>query len=135
ARFVPWFVQERIRRPVLWSRVSLHGEKAMYEATFVGLLVAVLAVVNLRRSRFGRSVIAVRENEGAAAAVGLHGSRVKLAAFAVSGGLAGFAGGLYVVLQQGLQVDSFLPEASLRLFAVVVVGGLVSIGGVVVGAV
>ncbi|HVV37131.1 MAG TPA: hypothetical protein VHC63_11055 [Acidimicrobiales bacterium] len=134
-RFVPWFVQETIARPVLWRRVDLRGEKPMYEAAFAALVVVVLTVVNLRRSRFGRAVIAVRENEASAAAVGLRPAAVKLAAFAVAGGIAGFAGGVYVLLQQGLQVDSFAPEASLRLFAVVVVGGLVSIGGVVVGAV
>jgi branched-chain amino acid transport system permease protein len=134
-RFVPWLVQEHITRPVLWERVSLRGEKAMYEACLAGLIMAIVAVVNLRRSRFGRMVIAVRENEGAAAATGLRPARAKIAAFAVAGGLAGLAGGLYVILQQGLQVDSFAPEASLRLFAIVVVGGLVSVGGVIGGAV
>jgi branched-chain amino acid transport system permease protein len=134
-RFVPWLVQDRITRPVLWERVSLASEKSMYEASFVALLVVVVAVANLRRSRFGRMVIAVRENEGSAAATGLRPARAKLAAFAVAGGLAGLAGGVYVLLQQGLQVDSFAPEASLRLFAIVVVGGLVSVGGVIGGAV
>jgi branched-chain amino acid transport system permease protein len=134
-RFVPWLVQEHIARPVLWQRVDLTGEKAMYEACFVVLAFSVVAVLNLRRSRFGRMVIAVRENEGSAAATGLRPARAKLAAFAVAGGLAGLAGGLYVLLQQGLQLDAFAPEASLRLFAVVVVGGLVSVGGVVAGAV
>jgi ABC-type branched-subunit amino acid transport system permease subunit len=134
-RFVPWFVQEHIERPVLWKRVSLSSEGAMYEACLVALLIAVLAVTNLRRGRIGRAVIAVRENEASAAATGIHPARTKLIGFAVAGGLAGLAGGMYVVLQQGLQVDSYSAEASLRIFAIVVVGGLVSVGGVILGAV
>jgi branched-chain amino acid transport system permease protein len=53
----------------------------------------------------------------------------------VSGGLAGFAGGLYVINQQGLFADAFGADISIRLFSMVVIGGLGSIPGAILGAV
>jgi branched-chain amino acid transport system permease protein len=134
-RFVPWLIDDNMQRPVLWHRISLSGEAATYELCLAGVLASVIAVRNLRRSRTGRAMLAVRDNEAAAAAAGISTMRVKLTAFAVSGAIAGLAGGLYVILQQGLQADSYTPEASLRLFAMVILGGLSSISGVVAGAV
>jgi branched-chain amino acid transport system permease protein len=83
----------------------------------------------------GRAIIAVRDNEANAEAAGINSTRVKLAAFAISGGLAGFAGGLYVINQQGLFSDAFGADVSLRLFSMVVIGGLGSLPGAVLGAV
>ena len=60
--------------------------------------------------------------------------RVKLAAFAFSGALAGLAGGLYVLAIRGLPFGSFSPALSVQLFTMVVVGGLTSILGAVLGA-
>jgi ABC-type branched-subunit amino acid transport system ATPase component len=76
----------------------------------------------------------VRDNELAASAMGLSPTRVKLSAFAVSGALAGLAGGLLVGLVQQFTTDRFDATASLQVVAVAVVGGLASITGAVLGA-
>ena len=61
-------------------------------------------------------------------------TRAKLTAFAISGALAGLAGSLYVVLQGGIFADAFDAEVSIRLFSMVVIGGLSTIPGAILGA-
>jgi len=90
--------------------------------------------VGLRRSRTGRVLIAIRENEKAARAYGVNATRTSLAAFALSGFLAAVAGSLYVHQQTGLSTDPFLPQRSLELFTMVVIGGLGSLPGALLGA-
>ena len=82
----------------------------------------------------GRALLAVRDNEQAASAMGLSPARVKLFAFAVSGGLAGVAGGLLVGLLVQFTPEQFTATASLQVVAVAVVGGLASITGTVLGS-
>ena len=77
----------------------------------------------------------MRDNEPAAQASSLNVPLLKLMAFAISGAIAGLAGGLYVLHQNGLNTDSFGPEVSLRLFTMVVIGGLGSLPGAILGAV
>ena len=134
-RYVPWLIETRIDRPALWGRFSLAESWQQYFLCVVGLLLAIAAVRNLRASRTGRAIIAVRDNEANAEAATIDATRVKLLAFAVSGGLAGFAGGLYVINQQGLFSGAFGADVSIRLFSMVVIGGLGSLPGALLGAV
>jgi branched-chain amino acid transport system permease protein len=135
--FFPWLPAGRIDRPPLLGRLSIASETRYYYVALAGLALALLAARNLRRSRTGRVLIGVRDNERAAAAFGVSPTRVKLTAFAVSGFLAAFAGGLLVHHQQGLSSGStlFAPQESLRVFAMVVIGGLGSLPGALLGAV
>jgi len=94
-----------------------------------------LGVRSLRRSRTGRSLIATRDNEAAARAAALNTTRQKLTAFLISGAIAGFAGALFVVQQQGVNNGSFTDDINIALFTMVVIGGLGSVPGVVLGAV
>ncbi|NLV56958.1 MAG: ABC transporter permease [Acidimicrobiales bacterium] len=121
------------RAPLL--TIDLTSDTAMYYASLVILGLALAMVVGLRRSRTGRVLIAIRENERAARSYGIDATRTSLAAFAVSGFLAALAGALYVQQQQGLSAGPFLPQASLDLFAMVVIGGLGSLPGAILGAV
>jgi branched-chain amino acid transport system permease protein len=91
-------------------------------------------VSSLRRTRTGRVLIAIRENERAARAYGVNASRTTLAAFALSGFLAALAGSLFVHQQAGLMGDPYLPQRSLALFSMVVIGGLGSLPGALLGA-
>lgn len=134
-RYVPWLIETRIAQPALWGRFPLSTGWQQYYLCLAALLATVVAVRNLRESRLGRAIIAVRDNEANAEAAGIDATRVKLAAFAISGGIAGFAGGLYVVNQQGLFSDAFGAGVSIRLFSMVVIGGLGSLPGAVLGAV
>lgn len=134
-RYVPWLIEERLTRPHLWGRFALDQSWQQYFFCLLGLLLAMTAVRNLRNSRTGRAIIAVRDNELNAEAATINATRTKLLAFAISGGLAGFAGGLYVVNQQGLFADAFGADISIRLFSMVVIGGLGSLPGAILGAI
>jgi hypothetical protein len=89
----------------------------------------------LRRSRVGRVMIGVRENDRAAQAFGVSPVRAKLTAFAVSGFVAAFAGAVFVHHQQSLGIQPYATEQSLAVFAMVVIGGLGSLPGAILGAV
>jgi branched-chain amino acid transport system permease protein len=133
-RYVEWFVPDDVPPPVLWERVDLGEGWVQYEACLVGLLLAIVAARNLRASRVGRILLAVRDNEAASATMTIDATRAKLLAFALAGAFAGFAGSLYVVLQGGIFADAFDAEVSIRLFSMVVIGGLSTIPGAVLGA-
>src|SRR5207248_9673963 len=74
-------------------------------------------------------------NERGAAAFGISPVRAKLIAFVLSGALAGFAGGLYVLGVRGIGFAGFAPVNSFVVFTMVVVGGLGSLAGALAGAV
>src|SRR5205823_3415450 len=123
----------------LTSRLGLTFWLAVPVATaltagVVALAVAVLVVVRLRRSRFGRLLIAVRENEANVASAGVSVVRLKLMAFGVSGGLAGFAGAILAHQQRGLSAASFTGDASLSIFILAVLGGVSSVNGALIGS-
>ena len=134
-RYVPWFIERRIDRPEVLGRLSLEDDTTMYFFTLVVLLGIMAAVRGLRSSRTGRALIAVRDNELAAEAVTLDSTRLKLVAFVIAGALAGLAGGVYVIQQEGIFSDAFSPEVSLLLFSMVVIGGLGTMPGAVLGAI
>ena len=123
-----------VRPPVLLGRVALSSWTALYEVSLALFLVAYLVARNFRRLRAGRAVVAVRDNERASAAYGIRPWAAKLTAFSLSGALAGLAGGLYVVAQRGVGFSGYNPELSIVVFAMVVVGGLGSLPGALLGA-
>ena len=133
-RYVPWFVPDFVPRPHLWGRVTFDKDWQMYYLALFGLIVAMTAARSLRNSRTGRALIAVRDNAPAAQSMSINATRVMLTGFAISGALAGFAGGLYVLHQTVFKTDAFGPEVSLRLFSMVVIGGLGSLPGAILGA-
>jgi branched-chain amino acid transport system permease protein len=114
--------------------IELSSEQAMFYACLFVLVLGLMMVVGVRRSRTGRVLIAIRENEKAARAYGVNATRTSLAAFALSGFLAAVAGALYVHQQTGLSAEPFVPQASLELFTMVVIGGLGSLPGALLGA-
>ncbi|MFP3901181.1 MAG: ABC transporter permease [Acidimicrobiia bacterium] len=128
-----WLPGRRVGRGAVLG-IDLADEATMFYATLVALAAALVVVVGLRRSRTGRVLIAIRENERAARAYGVDATRTTLAAFALSGFLAALAGAFYVQQQFGLTADPYLPQRSLELFTMVVIGGLGSLPGALLGA-
>ena len=99
-------------------------------------LAAVIAVDRaIRRSRVGRAFTAIRDREDTAAARGIPVGLTKLLAYALSGAIAGLAGGLFAYLLQRATPESFTAFVSLGLVAAVVVGGLGSWSGAIVAGV
>ena len=104
---------------------------------YVGVaLVALLIVTSLRLkdSRIGRAWMAIREDEVAAAAMGVSLVRLKLLAFATGAAFAGATGTLYIAKLQTATPDMFMFPVSVMILVMVVFGGLGSVWGVVVGA-
>lgn len=134
-RYMPWFIEERIDRPEMFGFIPLERDWHLYELSLVTLVFVMWGVANLRRSRIGRILIATRDNESAASSVTVDTTAAKLTGFVVAGALAGLAGAIYVVQQQGLHTDAFAPGVSLKLFSMIVIGGLTSLSGAVLGAV
>ena len=98
------------------------------------LLIAVVAG-RLDRSRIGRAWRAIREDELAARAMGIDTTRVKLLAFAVGASFAGIAGLLFAHMQTFIDPMSFIFMESAIILCMVVLGGMGSIPGVVLGAI
>jgi branched-chain amino acid transport system permease protein len=100
----------------------------------VGALIAIAVAFAYQRSRLGRKVRATREDGAAAQAVGISVHRQRLWAFTLSGALAGFAGGLYVHMLGSITTEQVYLELTFLTLAMLVVGGLTSLWGAVVGA-
>ena len=102
------------------------------QALIVALVVIVVAFA-YQQSRFGRQLRATREDPAAARAVGVSIYRQRLLAFAISGALAGLAGGLYVHFLP-INVDTVSLDLTFITLAMLVIGGATSLWGAVVGA-
>ena len=129
-----WLPPDRIDRTPLFGEIGLHGETRFYYLCVVGLALAYAIVRGLRRTRTGRVLVAIRENEQSAESFGVHANRTTLFAFACSGFLAAFAGALFVHQQSGLTAGPYHPEQSLQVFTMAVIGGLGSAPGALLGA-
>ena len=100
----------------------------------IGALIVITAAFAYQRSRFGRRLRASREDPAAARGVGVDVHRERLWAFVASGALAGFGGGLLVHLLGSITTEQVYLELTFLTLAMLVVGGLTSLWGAVVGA-
>lgn len=105
---------------------------------FVFLACALLSMfisLRLEDSRIGRAWIAIREDELAAAAMGINTRNVKLLAFAMGATFGGIAGGLFASFQGFISPESFTLLDSIMVLCMVVLGGMGNVAGVVLGAI
>ncbi|MGA0329521.1 MAG: ABC transporter permease [Ilumatobacteraceae bacterium] len=134
-RFFSWVPgSRRFGRPPLFGRLDIDTPTRFYVYTLVVLALTMLAVRGIRRSRSGRAILALRDNERAAQSYGLSATRLKLTAFTISGAVAGVAGGLFAHLNYSFDLSSYGANKSLEVFTASVVGGLGSMFGAVLGA-
>ena len=102
----------------------------------LGLLVVSIIIVRLWRDRgVARRLIAVRDNETGAGAMGIPLARTKLLAFALSGFMAGYAGVCLAFATGRISTETFDPTYSILVVSMVVIGGLGTIDGAVLGAI
>jgi branched-chain amino acid transport system permease protein len=130
--FSEW-IPQALRRPILWQRFPLESARTMYYLCLAFLALFVLVARGVRRARAGRVLIAARDNRRAAEAASVPTTAVILSGFVFSGMLAGIAGGLHVVVLHGVRGGSYQPAPSLEVFSMAVIGGLSSVGGVLLG--
>jgi len=108
----------------------------LYYFVFLALTVlSVIGVSRLQHSRLGRAWQALREDEIAAKAMGINTRNIKLAAFAFGALTGGLAGGLFASMQGFVSPESFGLLESVMILAMVVLGGMGHIPGVILGAV
>lgn len=108
--------------------------RGLFPFALACLLASIWVARNLANTRTGRAFFAARENERAATVLGIDLRVYRLIAFAVSGGIASL-GGMVFALNQGLiSNENFLTSTSLVLVSMVVIGGLGSVEGAVLGA-
>jgi branched-chain amino acid transport system permease protein len=102
---------------------------------FAWAIAIVILVRNLTFSQTGRSLSAIREDEIAAEAMATPTTRLKVLAFSLSAASAGIAGGLFAYMQSGIRPEDFRFDKSIDMVVMIIIGGLGSISGAVVGGI
>ena len=147
--YVSWLLPadgQLVRRPVLWGLLDLNATSTVggieltadakfYYVCLLFLLAVLGCAHSLRNNRSGRIFISVRDNGRMAQAFGIGLARTRLAAFAVSGTIAGLAGALLAYQNQAIAAQAFTPEISIEVFILTVIGGVGSLLGALLGAV
>jgi branched-chain amino acid transport system permease protein len=127
------------------GRMGLHVEKlepwfGLPETVFnfyFNLIIMVLFTLlsyNIVSSYMGRAFIAIRDNDIAAEVIGVNLTRYKLLSFAISSFYTGIQGGLFALILGHLEPDRFIFWEGLPLFVAVIIGGLASVEGAIMGA-
>lgn len=124
------------QRPVRWrSPVEWLEPDQFKYFLFLGMTVVVfLLLANLVRSRMGRALVAIRDNETAAEVSGIDVSRVKIITFGVSAGVAGMGGAIFALNAGRVNPTSFTLAVSIYFLVAVVIGGAATVTGPAIGA-
>jgi branched-chain amino acid transport system permease protein len=125
----------RIPRAVqLPDGARFSDQQVLFYVILAGILVAAFIATRLKYSRMGRNWAAMREDEDVAQAMGINLVRTKLMAFATGAGLSALSGAIFASKLTSVYPHSFNLLVSINILAVIIVGGLGSIPGVIVGA-
>lgn len=121
-------------RPPTLGPIALKGEHQIYYAILFFVILAVVVAWRIRNSTYGRVMLAVKNSEIAAEAMGVDSTRIKVLAFALSALYAGIAGALYSYLFGYISPDAFEFQVSINMVAMLLVGGAGSTLGAITGA-
>ncbi len=146
--FFSWLVPKDaafVDRPSLWGRLdtatdsevlwfTVSSDAKFYFVCLAFLMLALGMAKALRRNRSGRIFIGVRDNSRLMRSYGVNPASTRLAAFAISGSLAGMAGALLAYHNTVFTPSGFPPETSIALFVMAVLGGVGSLAGAMLGA-
>jgi branched-chain amino acid transport system permease protein len=114
---------------------SLSGPQKYYFLLVALAILIIIINLRLQNSRVGRAWQAIREDEVAAKAVGINTRNLKLLAFAMGASFGGVAGGIFAAMQGFVSPESFSLMESVTILAMVVLGGMGHIPGVILGAI
>ncbi|MBI3516731.1 MAG: branched-chain amino acid ABC transporter permease [Proteobacteria bacterium] len=136
---VPWIsggIQASIEvpRPTFFG-VQLRSQVQLYLFLMAFVVIAIVATMNLMRSRIGRAFIAIRDQDIAAEIIGIDIFRYKLWAFAISSFYAGVTGVLYTYYLGIANYEQFQIGVSIDYLAMIIIGGLGSVLGSIFGAI
>jgi ABC-type branched-subunit amino acid transport system permease subunit len=119
--------------PVLLG-LNLHNEMYFMYIIIIGIFLAALVTQRLHNSRVGRAWMAMREDEDVAQAMGIHTLKYKILAFAVGAAFAGLGGGIAASRNRFIGPEDLTLLVSINVLCLVIIGGMGSIPGVLVGA-
>lgn len=122
-----------IPRPVLGS-LQFRTREEYYFLVLTVLVMLIFVAVRLMRSYVGRAFIALREDELAARAMGINTTYYRVVSFVLSAFFAGVAGGLYAHYSRFINPEAFNIDVSIEVLMMIIVGGLGSIPGSILGA-
>jgi branched-chain amino acid transport system permease protein len=138
---VPWVATgarcAALDLPICLVRLPIAGRdkpQLLFYMILAACLLAAFIAIRLKDSRYGRAWMAMREDEDVAEAMGIHLVSTKLMAFAVGAGLSGLSGALFGTKVVSIYPHSFGLLISINILAIIIVGGMGSIPGVIVGA-
>lgn len=117
-----------------WLDLTSDTNRPLFFFAFGIFLLCSWVAYNFKRSRTGRGFFSLRENEKAAATLGVELTRHRLLAFMLSGGMAALAGSVFVLRSGSVAAVDFPLEISILLVAMVIIGGVGSITGAAFGA-
>jgi branched-chain amino acid transport system permease protein len=121
--------------PPGWLGENFPLERWGADLALLGAMVTLLLLWNLSRSRFGRNFRAVRDDEIAASLAGIPVARTQVTAFMVSAACAGLGGGLLALVIPTIGPGGFPLDLSIQLLVAIVIGGMGSLSGAVLGAI
>ena len=111
------------------------NDQKYYFLVLAVLILVLIASYRTQRSKFGREFAAIRDAEMAAGTTGVNVTRMKILAFVISSVIAGFAGALYANLVGFLSPDTFTFEVTAQVLSMVLIGGMGTTFGPVLGAI
>lgn len=123
-----------VNRPELFG-MSFESDRAFAHLCLAFAAIALLVTLNIRRSRIGRAFVAVRDNDMAARVMGVNLPAFKLFAFVTSSFITGIAGALYGIYLSFVSVEGFPFLLSIEALAILIVGGLGSALGAILGTI
>jgi branched-chain amino acid transport system permease protein len=123
----------QIPKPTFFG-IVLGGPQQLYYVILAACLLTLFVMIRLNNSRTGRQWMAIREDEDAAAAMGIDPLRTKVLAFTLSAATGGLAGGILAVKLGTIFPTTFNLLVSVNALSVIIIGGMGSIPGIVVGA-
>lgn len=121
-----------LSRPSLLG-IDLSGEQAMFMFLTVCFTAMAILVLAIRRGPLGRRLAAMNDSPAACMTLGLNLIRTKVTVFAISAGMAGFAGGVFGMLRTSVSANDFVLFISLNTFLLAMIGGITTITGALIG--
>ncbi len=121
-------------KPIVLFGLQLDGEKGFYYLCLALTVASILALMNLLRSPTGRAFVAIRDSEISASCMGVNLAKYKTLSFALSAALTGIGGALYAHKVTFISPEQFTLLQSIELVTIVILGGIGSLHGAVLGA-
>ncbi len=121
--------------PIINFTVGFNSSTPFWYLIFFACIIVAFIAARLNNSRLGRSWTAMREDEDATDAMGVDTTRIKLLAFGAGAFFAGLGGAIYASRQQHIFPDDFTLLVSINALALIIIGGLGSIPGVIIGSI